>query len=119
MFNWDWKKKGERFHNFSYKKNVKGINALYNYHARKIITLDNTLDLFIILLLALFTWLHKNGLTNLEESLEPPHLENALSDQHSQLEDTPPLHTGVGALGRVPVNPLSHDNVRLLILNLC
>lgn len=58
-------------------------------------------------------------MTNLEESLEPPHLENTLSDQHSQLEDTPPLHTGVGALGRVPVNPLSHDNVRLLILNLC
>ena len=28
-------------------------NALYNYHARKIITLDNTLDLFIILLLDL------------------------------------------------------------------
>lgn len=58
-------------------------------------------------------------MTNLEESLEPPHLENTLADQHSQLEDTPPLHPGVGALGRVPVNPLSHNNVRLLILNLC
>ena len=56
--------------------------------------------------------------TNLEESLQPPNLEHTLSDKHGKLEDAPPLHPRVGALRRVPVYPLSHHNVRLLILNL-
>lgn len=58
------------------------------------------------------------SLTNLEESLQPPHLEDTLSDKHGKLKDTPPLHSRVGALRCVPVYPLSNHNVRLFILNL-
>lgn len=58
------------------------------------------------------------GPTNLEESLQPPNLENSLSDKHGKLEDAPPFHSRVGALCRVPVYPLSHHDVGLLILDL-
>lgn len=55
---------------------------------------------------------------DLEEPLQPPYLEDALADEHAELEDTPPLDAGVGALGRVPVGALARDDVRLLVLDL-
>ena len=56
--------------------------------------------------------------TDLEEPLQPPYLEDALADEHAELEDAPPLDAGVGALGRVPVGALASDDVRLLVLDL-
>jgi hypothetical protein len=57
--------------------------------------------------------------TYLEESLEPPHLEHTLTNDNRQLEHAPPFHSAVGALGRIPVYPLAHYNVRLFVLDLC
>lgn len=56
--------------------------------------------------------------TYLEEALQPPNLEHALSDQNAELEDTPPLDPRIGALGCVSVRPLPNNNVALLVLNL-
>lgn len=56
--------------------------------------------------------------TNLEETLQPPHLENALSNDNSQLEDAPPFDTAVCAFGSVPVHSFTNNNVSLLILYL-
>lgn len=56
--------------------------------------------------------------TDLEESLQPPDLENTLPDKHGQLEDTPPFHPSVGALCGVPVYAFPDNDVRLLILDL-
>ena len=55
---------------------------------------------------------------DLEEALEPPDLEDALGDEHADLDDTPPLDARVGALGRVAVHALAHDDVGLLVLDL-
>lgn len=57
--------------------------------------------------------------THLEESLQPPHLEDTLPNNHRQLEDTPPLDPAVRALRRIPVHALTHNNVPLLIPDLC
>ena len=54
----------------------------------------------------------------LEESLQPPHLENALADKECKLEDAPPFHTRVCAFGCVSVDSFSYDNVGLLIADL-
>lgn len=56
--------------------------------------------------------------THLEESLQPPDLEDTLTNEHGKLENAPPLHSGVCALRCVPMYPLSNDNVRLFILHL-
>lgn len=56
--------------------------------------------------------------TYLEEPLQPPHLKSAVRAEDEDLEDAPPLDAGVGALGGVPVCPLTDDNVALLILDL-
>ena len=56
--------------------------------------------------------------THLEKALQPPNLEDTLSNDHSQLEDTPPLHPTVRALCGVPVHPLTDHDVRLLIPDL-
>jgi hypothetical protein len=56
--------------------------------------------------------------TYLEESLEPPHLEYTLANNHHKLEHTPPLHAAIGALSGIAVYSLTHNNVRLLILDL-
>nr|POF01694.1 hypothetical protein CFP56_79501 [Quercus suber] len=58
------------------------------------------------------------GVFDLEKALQPPHLEHALPDHHAQLEDAPPLHTPVGALGRVAVSALAHHNVGLFVFDL-
>lgn len=57
-------------------------------------------------------------MTNLKETLQPPNLEDTLSDDNGQLEDAPPLHTAIGALGGVTVHSLAHNNVSLLIPHL-
>lgn len=57
-------------------------------------------------------------MTNLKETLQPPNLEDTLSDDNSQLEDAPPLHTAIGALGGVTVHSLAHNNVSLFIPHL-
>jgi hypothetical protein len=59
-----------------------------------------------------------NHVPYLEEALQPPHLENTLTNQHGKLEDAPPLYARVGALGRVPVYSLADNNVALLVLDL-
>jgi hypothetical protein len=56
--------------------------------------------------------------THLEKALQPPHLEDTLSNNNKQLEKTPPLNTAVGALGRIPVHTLANNNVPLLIADL-
>jgi hypothetical protein len=56
--------------------------------------------------------------THLKESLQPPHLEEALPREHQELEDAPPLDARVCALCRVPVGPLADDDVALLVLDL-
>jgi hypothetical protein len=56
--------------------------------------------------------------THLEEPLQPPHLESAVCAEDENLEDAPPLDAGIGALGGVPVCPLTDNNVALLVLDL-
>src|SRR4051812_6446366 len=58
------------------------------------------------------------SLSYLEESLQPPHLKDALSNQNSQLENRPPLDSSICALCSISVCPFPHDYVRLLILDL-
>ena len=53
-----------------------------------------------------------------EEAADPPDLEETLADEERQLEDAPPLDTGVGGLGGVAVGALADDDVRLLVLDL-
>jgi hypothetical protein len=58
------------------------------------------------------------GILDLEETLEPPNLEDALGDHNAHLEDAPPLDAGVGALGGVAVGAFADDDVALLVLDL-
>lgn len=55
---------------------------------------------------------------HLEESPQPPNLENRLADDNAQDEDVPPLDTAVGALGSVAVGTFAEDNVLLLVPDL-
>ena len=50
-------------------------------------------------------------LAYLEEPLQPPDLENAFSDQHAELENTPPLYPSICTLRSIPVGPFPNDNV--------
>lgn len=59
-----------------------------------------------------------NNAFDLEEPLQPPNLETTIGHKDKKLEDAPPLDSAVGALSGVPVRPLSHKNVALLILDL-
>lgn len=56
--------------------------------------------------------------THLEEPLQPPDLEYALPNQDTQLKDTPPLHSSIRALCRIPVRAFSNYDVRLLVFDL-
>jgi hypothetical protein len=63
------------------------------------------------------TWLQRLG-ADLEESFEPPNLEDTLSYQHTQLEDGPPFDSGVGALCGISMCSFSDNNVSLFVLDL-
>ena len=56
--------------------------------------------------------------TYLEKALQPPYLENTFSNDHGQLEKTPPLDSAIRALSGIPVNTLANHNVSLFIPNL-
>ena len=58
------------------------------------------------------------SVTDLKETLQPPDLEDTLSNQDSQLKDAPPFDTGIGALGSVSVHALPDDNITLLVADL-
>jgi hypothetical protein len=58
------------------------------------------------------------GKPDLEKSLEPPNLEDALANKDRKLEDTPPLDSSIGTFGRISVHSFSHHDVRLLVANL-
>jgi hypothetical protein len=45
-------------------------------------------------------------------------LEDSLAQEYTNLEETPPLDTSIGALSCVTVGSLANDNVALLILDL-
>jgi hypothetical protein len=77
--------------------------------------LYNTLDLQLCQLRSVAS----EGCTNLEESLDPPNLKNALGDQDHDLEKAPPLDSSISALGGISVCPFSDDDVALLVLDLC
>ena len=55
---------------------------------------------------------------HLKESLQPPHLEDTLSDQNTELEYGPPFYSCVGTFCCVSVRALAYDNVRLLVFDL-
>ena len=57
-------------------------------------------------------------LAYLEESAQPPDLEEGLSNDDADDERVPPLDSAVGALGRVAVGSFAEDNVHLLVLDL-
>lgn len=59
-----------------------------------------------------------NHSLDLKEPLQPPNLKDTLPKQHKQLKDAPPLHPRIRALRRIPMRPLPHNDVPLLILNL-
>lgn len=54
---------------------------------------------------------------DLEESPQPPDLEDRLANDNADDEQVPPLDTAVGALGSVSVGALTDDNVALFILD--
>lgn len=51
------------------------------------------------------------SLSYLEEPLQPPHLEDTLSYQNSQLEDRPPFDPCICALRSIPMCPFPHHYV--------
>jgi len=55
---------------------------------------------------------------HLKKSLQPPYLEDALTDQKRELEDAPPFDPRIGAFCRVPVCALAANDVALLVLDL-
>ena len=57
-------------------------------------------------------------LAYLEESLQPPDLEDTFTSQYTHLEDTPPLYSGIGALSGISVGSFPDNDIRLLILDL-
>ena len=92
----------------------------YSYKEHLAHSLDYMLDLQDTPTLAQRTLVVRwsTGVLDLEETLQPPDLEGALSDEDPHLEDAPPLDAGVRALGSVTVRALADDNVALLILDL-
>lgn len=57
------------------------------------------------------------NISYLEEPPQPPDLEDALANNDANDEQVPPFHPAVGALRRVAVSTLAHDDVALLVLN--
>jgi hypothetical protein len=57
-------------------------------------------------------------LAYLEESLQPPDLEDTFAHQHSHLEYTPPLDSGICTFGSVSVGSFPDNDVRLLVFHL-
>jgi hypothetical protein len=55
---------------------------------------------------------------DLEETPQPPDLEDRLANDNTNDEQVPPLDATVGALGRVPVGALADNDVRLLVPDL-
>jgi len=54
----------------------------------------------------------------LEESLQPPDLEDAFADQNSHLENAPPLDSGICAFCGISVGSFTDNDVGLLVLDL-
>lgn len=54
----------------------------------------------------------------LEESLQPPDLENTLPNQDHQLEHAPPLHSRIGTLGSISMRTLADNDVGLLVFHM-
>lgn len=73
------------------------IKCRKNTHTRKLVLLDPGLDL--------------------KESLEVVDLEQGVDGHNDDLEQTPPLDTGVGGLCSVAVDALTNDNVALLVFH--
>ncbi len=57
-------------------------------------------------------------LAYLEESFQPPNLEDTFAHQNSHLEYTPPFNSGICAFGSVSVGSFSDNYVRLLVFHL-
>lgn len=79
-------------------------------------TLDNSLDLPKIF--SLILQLQKR-VSHLKESLEPPDLKDALSNQHAELKNAPPFYPCIRALCSVPMRSLPNHDVALLVFHLC
>ena len=58
-------------------------------------------------------------LAYLEESFQPPYLEDTFANQYSHLEDAPPFDSAICALCRVSVGSLAHYDIGLFVFNLC
>lgn len=58
------------------------------------------------------------GILDLKEALEPPNLEDALANDHAELENAPPLHPRVRGLSRVAMCSLADDDIALFVLDL-
>jgi hypothetical protein len=85
------------------------------------VTLDHTLDLQKVSVRQLqrrTVVKTTAAATHFEEPLQPPDLKYTFSGEDDELEDTPPLHSGVGALSCVPVCALADNDVALLVLDL-
>jgi hypothetical protein len=83
-----------------------------------IILLYNPLDLQVNQLTAQHSKALAAVLAYLEESFQPPDLEDTFANQNSHLEHTPPLHSRICAFGSVPVGSFSENDVRLLVFHL-
>jgi hypothetical protein len=57
-------------------------------------------------------------LAYLEESFQPPDLEDTFSNQDNHLEDAPPLDSAVCALCSVSVGSFADNDVRLFVFDL-
>jgi hypothetical protein len=55
---------------------------------------------------------------HLEETFQPPDLEDSLANKDGHLEYAPPLYSTIRALGCVAVYPLTNYDVGLLVLDL-
>ena len=55
---------------------------------------------------------------HLKKPLQPPHLKHALPQQHSDLENTPPLDPSIRALSRIAVRTFTDDDVGLFVFDL-
>lgn len=61
---------------------------------------------------------NSSAIAYLEESLNPPHLEDSLADQDNQLEETPIFDSGICAFSGVSVCPFTNYDISLFILDL-
>ena len=63
-------------------------------------------------------WKTLDDTLDLEETLEPPDLKDALAKQDAKLEDAPPLDTSICRLGCVAVGALADNDVGLFVFDL-